>query len=185
MRTMIFERKRILLKDGREAILRSPCPEDAEAMLRYLKTTAAETDFVIRYPEECNDTLREETAFLRNILRSALNMMIVCEVDGHLAGNCQIMFHGRMKTRHRAGVAIAITREYWGLGIGTAMFEELIAAAKAHGGITFMELGFIEGNERARHLYEKFGFRIVSETPNAFKLKDGRMLKEFYMQKYL
>ena len=43
------------------------------------------------------------------------------------------------------------------------MFEELIAAAKAHGGIDFMELGFIEGNERAHHLYEKFGFRVVSE----------------------
>ena len=44
---------------------------------------------------------------------------------------------------------------------------------------------FIEGNDRARYLYEKFGFRVVAEKPDAFRLKDGTMLKEFYMQKYL
>ena len=47
------------------------------------------------------------------------------------------------------------------------------------------ELEFIKGNDRARHLYEKFGFRVVSEKPNAFKLKDGTYRNEFYMQKYL
>ena len=112
-------------------------------------------------------------------------MLITCYVDGEIVGNCDLTFYGSMKICHRATIGIAILQKYWNLGIGSAMFEELIAAVKAHGGIDFMELGFIEGNERARHLYEKFGFRIVAETPNAFKLKDGRMLKEFYMQKYL
>ena len=64
------------------------------------------------------------------------------------------------------------------------MFEELIAAAKERG-TEIMELEFIEGNERAKRLYEKFGFRVVSEKPNAFKLKDGTYQKEFCMQKYL
>jgi ribosomal protein S18 acetylase RimI-like enzyme len=82
-------------------------------------------------------------------------------------------------------VAIAILKKYWNIGIGSAMFEELIKSAREHGGVDLIELGFIEGNDRARHLYEKFGFKIVSETPNAFKLKDGTRLKEFYMQKEL
>ena len=30
-----------------------------------------------------------------------------------------------------------------------------------------------------------FSFRVVSEKPNAFKLKDGTYRNEFYMQKYL
>ena len=34
-------------------------------------------------------------------------------------------------------------------------------------------------------LYEKYGFKIVGERPNAFKLKDGRLLKEYFMQKEL
>ena len=64
------------------------------------------------------------------------------------------------------------------------MLEELVAAAQKRG-TEIIELEFVEGNERAKHLYEKFGFRITSEKPNAFKLKDGTYLKEIYMQKYL
>ena len=64
------------------------------------------------------------------------------------------------------------------------MFEELIAAAKDRG-TEIMELEFIEGNDRAKHLYEKCGFHVVCEKSNAFKLKDGTYRKEFYMQKYL
>jgi len=101
-----------------------------------------------------------------------------------VAGNCDIRFHGGIKTSHRATVGIAILRDYWSLGIGSAMFAELISAAQSRG-TEIVELEFIEGNDRARRLYEKFGFRIVCQKPNAFKLKDGTRLSEFHMQKYL
>ena len=97
---------------------------------------------------------------------------------------CEISFRNGIKTSHRATIAIAILKDCWGIGIGSAMFEELVAAAQNRG-TEIMELEFIEGSERAKHLYEKFGFRIVSERPNAFKLKDGTYLREIYMQKYL
>ena len=48
-------------------------------------------------------------------------------------------------------IAIAILKDYWNLGIGSAMFEELVAAAQNRG-TEIMELVFIEGNDRARHL---------------------------------
>ena len=181
---MRFEDKHIQLKDGRVALLRSPGPEDAVKMLDYLKTTATETEFMIRYPEECTDTVEQEADFLRHTLNSELNMMIACELDGNIVGNCQLMCHGRLKTRHRAGVAIALIRDCWGLGIGSAMFEEMIAAARTKG-IVQMELEVIEGNTRAISLYEKYGFRIAGEKPNAICLKDGTMLKEYLMVKTL
>ena len=52
-------------------------------------------------------------------------MIFVCTVDGRIAGNCQISFTRRIKTRHRATLAIGILEKFWGLGIGTAMFTEL------------------------------------------------------------
>ena len=111
-------------------------------------------------------------------------LAISCYLDGRVVGNCDITFRSGIKTRHRAVVSIAILRECWSLGIGSAMFRELIAAAKERG-TDILEMEFAEGNERAQRLYEKFGFRIVSEKPNALRLKNGRTLKEFYMQKYL
>lgn len=181
---MIFTEKQIKLKDGRTAALKSPCVEDAQKMLNFIKKACGETNFLLRYPEEWNISVEQEEAWVKRIRTSPDTLGITCYVDGQVAGNCEISFMGGIKTSHRASVAIALLEDYWNLGIGSAVFEELIAAAKARG-TEIMELEFIEGNDRARHLYEKYGFKVVSEKPNAFKLKDGTYLKEFYMQKYL
>lgn len=162
---MIFEEKTIILKDGRTAILKSPCVEDAEKLLNYIKKSCSETDFLARYPEEWTTTIGQEEAWV-NRLRSAPDTLgITCYVDGEDAGNCEISFRGDMKVSHRATIANAILKDYWNLGIGSAMFEELVSAAQNRG-TEIMELEFIEGNDRARHLYEKFGFRVVCERPN-------------------
>lgn len=128
--------------------------------------------------------MEQESAFLQKMVDSPIDMMIVCLVDGKLAGNCRLALHGRIKTKHRAGVAIALTQEYWGLGIGTVMFEEMIRIAKAHG-IYQLELEVIEGNERAMSLYRKMGFEVAAAKPDAIRLKDGTLLKEFLMIKKL
>ena len=183
---MIFEDKPITLKDGRTAILKTPCIEDAEKMLNYIKKSCGETDFLVRYPEEWEGaTIESEEKWIKSRRNSRNALIITCYIDGEIAGNCEINFKGGIKTSHRAGVAIAILKEYWGLGIGSAMFEELISAAEAKPSVEILELEFIEGNNRAKSLYEKYGFKIVGERPNAFKLKDGRLLKEYFMQKEL
>lgn len=57
----------------------------------------------------------------------------------------------------------------------------MIRITQEHGEILQMELDFVEGNSRARHLYEKMGFRIVGIRPNAIRLKDGTLLNEYTM----
>ncbi|MBQ7380448.1 MAG: GNAT family N-acetyltransferase, partial [Clostridia bacterium] len=111
-------------------------------------------------------------------------LAITCFVEGNLAGNCEIMFHTGMKTSHRATIAIAILREYWGLGIGSCMFEQMIAAARERG-TKVMELDFIKGNDRAQRLYQKYGFEIIAEKPMAIRQRDGRLDSLVLMQKYL
>jgi ribosomal protein S18 acetylase RimI-like enzyme len=105
-------------------------------------------------------------------------------VEGRIAGSCEVRFFGGIKTAHRAMLGISVLREFWNLGIGTALLNELIAASRAHG-TEILELDFIEGNTRARGLYEKMGFETVGFKRNAFKLKDGTYLGEFSMQKHL
>lgn len=181
---MLFAEKEIPLKNGKTAIFRSPVPEDAPALLDYMKRTAGETDFLLRTPEECTMTIQAEEAFLQKICDSPTEVMILCTVDGVLAGNCQLSRKTKLKNRHRGSVGIALLRDYWGLGIGTAMFRELTAVAESWG-LMQMELEYIEGNDRARGLYEKMGFETVGFTPNAIRLADGSLRKEFIMVKPL
>lgn len=88
-----------------------------------------------------------------------------------------------MKTKHRASIGIALVSEYWNQGIGTKMFEEMICLAENREDILQIELEFVEGNARARHLYEKMGFRITGVRPNAIRLKGGTLLNEYTMIK--
>ncbi len=181
---MIIEEVKFKLKDGREAVLRSPKEEDVESTLEYLVISAGETDFILRYPEECGKYTPEgEKKLFEQKNASPNEAMIMCVVDGRVVGNCEISFFRGMKTRHRASIGIALISEFWNQGIGTKMFEEMIRLAEAREEVTQLELEFVEGNARARHLYEKMGFRIAGVHPNAIRLKDGTLLNNYLMVK--
>ncbi len=170
------------MKDGRTALIRSPREEDIPGMLDYLYISAGETEFVLRYPEECGKYTPEgEKTLFERINASDNEAMLVCLVDGKVVGNCGIRWNNGIKTRHRASVAIALLKEFWGRGIGTRLFEEMIRIAKENENILQMELDFVEGNSRARALYEKMGFRITGVRPDAIRLKDGTLLNEYSM----
>ena len=130
---MKFEPREIILKDGRKALLRSPTVDDAQELLNYLKQTAGETPFLLRTPEECDLSVEEEVRFIENMSNSEFSLMILCTVDGKIAGNCQLSRKNGIRTRHRGTIGIALIREFWNLGIGSAMFRELISLGKQWG----------------------------------------------------
>ena len=183
---MIFEEKKIILKNGVEAILKTPEISDAAELVDLMATVSGETKFLVRYKEEWESvTVEGEAEWVRGVRESKNSFVLICKVNNEIAGICDVTFKTGMKTCHRASVGIALRQKYWHMGIGSAMFQELINAATERGGIDFMELEFTKGNERAKALYEKFGFEIVSEKPNVYKLKDGTYQSIVYMQKYL
>ena len=181
---MLYPEKTIILKNGQEAVLRSPRAEDAAEMVEWLRKTAEETHYILRYPEEVTMTEEQEKGFIEYVNQSPNDCMILCTVDGVIAGNCHLQFHNRIKTSHRAEVAIGLLEKFWGLGIGTAMFEEMIRLAREHGS-TQMELEVLGDNERAIGLYRKMGFRVYGERPNSIRLKDGTMITDYLMYRPL
>ena len=181
---MEYQNKTITLKDGRTALLRAVCKEDAIPMIAYLKACYEQTPYLMRYPDEFAVTAEQEATYLERQLVSPDVLMLVCEVEGKLAGNCQLDLNRWRKTRHRRQVAIALLKDYWGLGIGTAMFKEMIDKARQEK-LEQLELEVIEGNQRAIGLYHKMGFVFTGEKPNAIRLEDGSSLKELMMVKVL
>ena len=182
---MIFESKELKLRDGRCAILRAPRTEDAAALIRHLTLVGGETPYLSTEPEEyAAMNLKDEEKWIEEHLDDPRQLAIVCEIDGGIVGTSNLRLYKQMTTRHRAEIGISIQRAYWSLGIGTALILEMIAAAEGHG-TKILELSFLEGNERARALYERLGFRVVAEIPNAFWRKDGKVQKEYRMQRVM
>lgn len=183
---MHYDEETIPLKNGKSARLRAPREEDAGAMLDFIRRAVRETDYLALTPAETDAyTVESEADFLRDPIRSPNKLMIVAEVDGRVVGNCQLIFMSSEKTRHRAAVMIGLLREFWGLGIGSAMFAEMERVARERGGIRQLELEVIEGNERAMGLYRKMGFTVMAEHPDAFRLSDGSSHAAIFMRKVL
>ena len=182
---MIFAEERLLLKNGKECILRSGTGSDAEEVLAYLKKTAGETDFLTRYPEEISMTIEEERAFLEGKRMSPKDVMIVAAVDKKIiagAGlNCLIDV---IKYRHRATLGLSIEKEYWNLGLGTKLMESALGCAGT-AGYEEVELEVYCDNERAVRLYQKFGFEIYGTRARASKNKDGSYFAEYLMARHL
>lgn len=182
---MHFEEKTITLKDGRTCLLAPTTPEYAQEMIDFLKQTAEETPFLLRYPDEITYTLDEEAAILGRLYEEPHSVMMLAIVDGKVAGNCSIGGVGnKRRVYHRCSLAIALKKEFWGLGIGTAMIQYLTELAKRIG-YERMELDFVDGNDQAKALYEKCGFVLGGRRIKAMKYDDGTYRDEFFMSKEL
>ena len=182
---MLFDARTIPLKDGRTCTLRPTHPDDSAAMIEYMVKTAGETEFVLRYPDEVSYTLEQEQGLLANILNEPGHVMMAAVVDGQVAGTASICGIGaKRKIRHRCSLAIALYREYWGLGIGTAMIGYLTELAQQIG-FGQIDLEVVADNERARALYRKCGFVESGSRTRALKFDDGSFHDEILMTKIL
>ena len=182
---MRFEEKEIVLKDGRKCILKPNSPEYAADMIDYLKITSNETEFLLRYPDEVNFTLEGEKEILGRLLEDPYSIMMIAVIDGRTAGNGSIIGIGdKRKITHRCSLAIALYREYWGLGIGTAMIDYMTELARSVGWKQ-VDLEVAAENEQAISLYRKCGFIESGRRHNALKFDDGTYHDEILMYKEL
>ena len=160
--------------------IRSLQPEDADEVLRFMPEVGGETDNLTFGMEGLPYTISEEQDYLRSVAEDPHSVMLGAFCGGELVGTASLTgLSGRMS--HRAELGICVLKAYWNQGIGTRLFQELIKIAEDHENILQMELEFIEGNSRARALYEKMGFRITGVGVNAVRLKDGTLLNEYHM----
>ncbi len=182
---MIYEKQVLKRKDGVPFTVRNAEPGDAEELRRFLRETAEETPFLSNEPEEAtlseNDAQRLSVAFAKADDR----LMLTAVSEGRLAAiGTLIPVRMKMRTKHRATVALIVGREFWNLGIGSGLLTILTGVA-AEEGFTQVELEVCSANERARALYEKHGFQIYGTLDGAYRYRNGDSASSCLMVKYL
>lgn len=158
----------IRLKNGKNAVLRHGVRSDGSAAFEHFCLTHAETDYLLSYPDENGLDPEQEGKFLEQRAESADEVQLLAFVDGKLAGDAGIEAVGtKYKVQHRAELGISVRKEYWGLGLGSALLEACIKCAK-EAGYAQLELDVVAENARALALYRKKGFVEYGRNPHGF-----------------
>lgn len=162
---------------------RKATPEDAAALLDFLKIVGSESDNLSFGAEGVPITAQQEAAYLQS-LQTNPNAAMILALDGEeIVGNASIDGSSRPRFCHRKTIAITVRKSHWGQGIGTCLMEQLIAFARK----TDTEVITLEvrsDNHRAKALYEKFGFCTFGVYEKFFKI-DGNYFSADYMNLYL
>lgn len=106
---------------------------------------------------------------------------VVAEDDGRLVGFASLRPMDLYATAHVYRLSIVVALTHAGRGIGKRLMRELLARAKRMRRILKVELLVRASNDRARRLYERFGFRIEGRLRHRVCLPDGSFVDDFSM----
>ena len=125
-------------------------------------------------PEAFGSTLDRETTRPLEMFAERLSASIVFGAyrDGRIVGMIGLKREDGPKMSHKAFIwGFFVEPECRGLGLGTALIEAALAAAREI--VEQVALTVVEGNAEAARLYERFGFQRYGTEPRALKSADG------------
>lgn len=154
-------------KDGREVTLRAPKWDDLDDMLEFINSLVDEGADIMM---DTKQTREQEVEWLAGHITKIENdreAVIVAEVDGRFVGQVEVTPQS-MRSRHVGVLGIALKDGYREIGIGTELMKEAETQARRLG-LEVLNLEVFATNERAKHVYEKVGYRVVGAWPKAIK----------------
>ncbi len=172
------------LKNGEKLVIRNPVAEDACAMINYLNTVGGESDNLLFGKDEFYLTVEKEAEHIEKVNSDVNTSMLLGVIGDRLVSIAEIRGYGRKRTAHNSELAISVKKEYWNIGVGSAMMEELLQYAREHQTIQNISLGVKADNMNAIRLYEKFGFRQMGVHRDFFFVND-KYYDELIMDLYL
>lgn len=158
--------KKVKLKNGKIAKLRSPKWDDIDEMLAFITSMVDEGDLYISVQKK--PTWEEELDWHANKLaeiEKRKTVACVAEVDGQIVGNSSVTKKSGMQS-HVGGLGIAIKKGFREVGLGTEMLRVLIDQSRKME-LELVQLTVFSANDRAIHVYEKVGFKQVGRIPKA------------------
>lgn len=159
------------LKDGRKAVLRNPKWGDLDDLTELNNSLVEEGA-----PIAMNRRLaREEEAewLAEHLVKIEKGKIIgvVAEIEGKVIGNSEVTRLGGNQS-HVGILGVIVAKEYRDLGVGTKMLETLIEESRG-AGLKLLVLDVFSTNPRARHVYEKVGFKEAGRVPKMGFIKEG------------
>lgn len=141
--------------------IREASPDDAEALIAYIKRLLGEPDIhLVGTPAEFTMTVEKERKFIADMHAADNSALFVAEAEGRIIGDISCRGETRLAKRHVGVVGISVAEGWRDQGVGSALMHTIIGWARRSGALARLELMVFAANERAVHLYQKYGFEI-------------------------
>lgn len=157
-------------RTGQEFAIRTGHPDDAEDMLAYIRPIAEDSEFFVIQPDEFM-SIEEERTWIQEHLDNPGKILLLAEANGSIIGNVNFEAGTRRRIAHRGNLGIAVTAEWRGRGVGTALLQMLLKWAESSPTIEKVCLEVFVTNSRAIRLYRNL--RFVEEGRRIKDIKRG------------
>jgi putative acetyltransferase len=114
---------------------------------------------------------RDVQAFVLHNIQARVPQFVALE-EAHVVGWCDVLPKPQPALRHSGVLGMAVVAAWRGRGIGSRLLQATLQAAWQRE-MTRIELTVRVDNERARRLYERFGFKVEGRC-RRYMLVDGR-----------
>jgi ribosomal protein S18 acetylase RimI-like enzyme len=179
---------KFVASDGRPMTLRAARWEDLDAMVGFANGLVEEQrkdpgfGTLIDGPV----TTEQEARWLANKLvaiEGGKEVSVVAKVDGLLAANSEVVRGTMASTAKHGVVAISVSKDYRGIGIGTQMVECLVDMSRK-AGMKTLGLHVLSTNPKAFVLYEKLGFKKTGVVEKKIR-RGGKSIDLLIMTRWL
>ena len=100
--------------------------------------------------------------------------------DNKIIGSAQIAAGDLSTSLHRVNLGLGIYSEYRNLGLGQRLFHIIIDWCRNESTISWIDLGVFSGNDNAKLVFEKVGFKEIGYVEDAWFI-DGHSIGETLM----
>ncbi len=151
--------RRVFKVSAGDVLVRTATEADGDGITRLFVTTAGETSFLTRDPDEIQRDPEMLRSWLQTKLASESDLLLVAELEQQVVAIAGLTGSKLRRFRHSAELAIAVLKDHWGCGIGRYLTERLLEWAD-NSALQRVYLEVSDDNTRAIHLYESLGFEV-------------------------
>lgn len=166
---MKFTPKKLLLKNGKEVIIRSAALSDASKLLSTVKEYINDSEYIPKLNEEFTLSLEEEEQWIKSFIEYPNSLLLIAEYEGQILGNINISSHQRIIMQHTAVIGMGILNAWRNSGLGTHLMQQAIAWAEENPILELLWLQVYNENRLGLGLYKKMGFQENGIIKNFFK----------------
>lgn len=161
-----------------DVAIRLPNAADAQALLALLERLQQESDTFSLADADDPISAAQEAEQLEQIKQSPVHLLLVASLGDQLLG---VLSVAPTPQGNVGELGIAVEKEYWHLGIGTALVDEALYWADTASDLQALGLIVQTRNVPAVRLYQKMGFVRTQTPPEMVTDDDGEQVKAVEM----